>query len=136
MLNEKHIKTDHHLKALINAIPDLIWLKDKNGVYLKFNQRFEEFFSAKEYEILGKTDFNFINPELTEFFRTNDRNAMLAGKPTINEEEITFASDGHVEFIETIKTPLYDENNELVGVLGIGRDITQREKWVLNCRCF
>ena len=52
---------------------------------------------------------------------------MAAGKPTINEEWITFADDGHHVYLETIKAPMYNEQNELIGVLGIGRDITDRK---------
>lgn len=125
---EEAINREIHLKTLINTLPDLIWLKDKNGVYLNCNHRFEDFFGAKENEILGKTDFDFLDPKMVEFFRNHDKRAMMAAKPTINEEEITFANDGHKEYLETIKTPLYDNNNELIGILGIGRDITHRKK--------
>jgi PAS domain S-box-containing protein len=69
---------------------------------------FERFFGAKEADIIGKTDYDFINPELAEFFLEHDRKAMLAGKPTSNEEWINFADDGHRAFLETIKTPMYD----------------------------
>ncbi len=51
---------------------------------------------------------------------------MVAGKPTMNEEQLTFADDGHTELVETIKTPMYTSDGELIGVLGIGRDITDR----------
>ena len=50
------------------------------------------------------------------------------GKPTTNEEWITFADDGHRALLETIKTPMYDSTGALIGVLGIGRDITTRKK--------
>jgi putative nucleotidyltransferase with HDIG domain len=51
---------------------------------------------------------------------------MAAGKTTSNEEWITFADDGHRVFLDTIKTPVYDSQGTLIGVLGIGRDITDR----------
>ncbi len=124
----KSESTETHLKTLINMLPDLIWLKDVNGVYLNCNQRFEDFFGAKENDIVGKTDFNFMESDLAEFFRLNDKIAMRAGKPMINEEEILFANDGHKEYLETIKTPLYGINEELIGVLGVGRDITRRKE--------
>ena len=50
---------------------------------------------------------------------------MEAGKPTMNEEQLTFADDGHTELVETIKTPMYNSDGALIGVLGIGRDITE-----------
>jgi len=116
------------LRTLINAIPDLVWLKSAEGVYLKCNQRFETFFGATEQEIVGKTDYDFMDSALADFFRQHDQVAMLAGQPTINEEHITFASDGHQEFLETIKTPVYDNAGRVIGVLGIGRNISTRKR--------
>lgn len=115
-----------HLRTLLRTIPDLIWLKDEEGKYLHLNKRFEDFFGAEESQILSKTDYDFVAKELGDFFRENDKKAMLAGKPTKNEELIRFASDGHEEFLETIKTPIYDKNGKLIGILGIGRNISER----------
>ncbi len=121
-------KSEGHLRTLVQTIPDLIWLKDQGGVYLSCNQIFERFFGAKESNIIGKTDYDFVDRELADFFVENDNKAMLAGKPTINEEWITFADDGHHVLLETIKTPMYDSIGTLIGVLGIGRDITERKR--------
>ena len=115
-----------YLRALIRTIPDLIWLKDLNGVFLFCNSRFEKLFAVAEKEIIGKTDYDFVDKDLADFFRLNDRLAALQGKPTKNEEELTFAEDGHHEIVETIKTPVYDTDGQLIGVLGIARDITER----------
>lgn len=117
-----------HLCTLIDTIPDLIWLKDQNGVYMMCNSKFEKFFGAKEAEIIGKTDYDFIDKELADFFAINDRKAMKDGKPTINEELITYAVDGHREYLETIKSPMYDADGNIIGVLGIGRDISRRKR--------
>jgi PAS domain S-box-containing protein len=122
------INSEMRQQALFQTIPDLIWLKDKEGIYLSCNKMFERFFGACEADIIGKSDFDFIDRKLADSFRDNDRNAMAAGKPTINEEWITFADDGHRAFLETIKSPMYDTQNQLIGVLGIGRDITMRKE--------
>jgi len=116
--------SEARLYTIIQTIPDLIWLKDTKGVYLSCNIPFERFFGAKEADIIGKTDYDFVNKELADFFLDNDCKAMAAGKPTSNEEWITFANDGHHAFLETIKTPMYDSRGTLIGVLGIGRDLT------------
>ena len=125
---EKLLQNETQLRTLVNALPDLIWLKDKDGIYLGCNLRCESFFGAKESDIAGKTDYEFVDKELADFFRQKDKAAMAAGKPLMNEEEITFADDGHKELLETVKTPLLDHKNNLVGVLGIARDITERKK--------
>ncbi|MFO1420862.1 MAG: ATP-binding protein, partial [Candidatus Competibacteraceae bacterium] len=111
------------LKTLVQTIPDLVWLKDPNGVFLACNYRFERFLGAQEADILGKTDYDFVDRDLAAFFRTKDQAAIAAGGPSVNEEEVTFA-DGHRELLETIKTPMYDDRGRLIGVLGIARDIT------------
>nr|WP_320192868.1 PAS domain-containing protein [uncultured Desulfobacter sp.] len=127
LFSKEVINREVLLSSLINAIPDLVWLKDKDGVYLACNSRFEDFFGASEGEILGKTDYDFLETHLADFFRTHDQNAMTKGSALTNEEEIVFASDGHSELLETTKTPMYDNNEELIGILGIGRDITERK---------
>ncbi|MCX6074807.1 MAG: EAL domain-containing protein [Campylobacterales bacterium] len=119
-------ETKNQLHTLLNIIPDLIWLKDKDGVYLLCNPMFERFFGAKEEEIVGKTDYDFVNKELADFFRKNDRIAMEANSPTINEEWITFADDGHRALLETTKIPMYNDEHLLIGILGVAHDITQR----------
>nr|WP_321498441.1 PAS domain S-box protein [uncultured Methanolobus sp.] len=122
------MNSEGQLRTLVDTIPDLIWLKDFQGVYLKCNNRFESFFGAKEAEIIGKTDHDFVDKELADFFRQKDIEALEAGKPSVNEELITFAEDGHKEHLETIKSPMYDSSGNLIGVLGIGRDISERKE--------
>ena len=114
------------LRTLVETIPDLIWLKNPDGVYLSCNTMFEDFFGAKEAEIVGKTDYDFVDKELADFFRKNDRKAMAANKPSVNEEWLTFAKDGRRALVETIKTPMFAADGTLIGVLGISRDITER----------
>jgi len=116
------------LRILVETIPDLIWLKDAGGVYLFCNKMFEQFFGAREADIVGKTDYDFVNRDLADFFREHDQKAMALGKPSSNVEWITFASDGHRAFLNTIKTSMLDAEGKLIGVLGIGRDITEYQK--------
>lgn len=127
LAEEALLNSQTRLRTLIQTIPDLIWLKDKEGVYLLCNKTFELFFGASEEEIIGKTDYDFIDSKQADYFRLNDNKAMASGKANINEELITFASDEHNAFLETIKTPVLNSNGELIGVLGIGRDITSRK---------
>ncbi|MFZ3046156.1 MAG: PAS domain S-box protein, partial [Desulfatirhabdiaceae bacterium] len=122
---ERQTETWH--RTLIDTIPDLIWLKDLNGVYLSCNPTFERFFGARESEIIGKTDYDFVDKDLADFFREHDRKSIATGHPSINEERLTFADGGYQGLFETIKTPMFDADGNLVGVLGIARDITGRK---------
>lgn len=118
-------ESKERFRSVLQAIPDLIWLKDPEGRYLACNRRFEEFFGATDERVIGRRDEDFVSAEQAAHFRERDRMAIEAGGPTANLEWITFASDGHRELLETIKTPLRDASGGLVGVLGVGRDITR-----------
>ena len=113
------------LRTLLDTLPDLVWLKDVEGRFLICNRMFERFIGRAGEAILGRTDYDLIDAEAADGFRANDRRAIAAGGPTTNEEWITFAAGGRV-LLETIKTPMWGEGGEVVGVLGIGRDITAR----------
>ena len=122
---EKRLHEQHaFLKTLIQTIPDLVWLKDTEGVYQACNLEFEKFIGFTEDEIVGKTDYDFVAPELADFFRHHDRLAMAASKSTVVDEWITYASDGRRVLLRTTKTPMYDQDGQLIGVLGVGHDMT------------
>jgi diguanylate cyclase (GGDEF)-like protein/PAS domain S-box-containing protein len=115
------------VRALYQAIPDLVWFKNTEGVYLTCNSRFEQLLGAPEKAIVGKSDYDFVDKDLADTLRKNDKVAMEKGGPARNEEWATFASDGHRELLETTKTPVFDSQGQVIGVLGIGRDISERK---------
>lgn len=115
-----------HLRGLFGAIPNLIWLKDTEGRYISCNEAFEQFFGAKERDIVGKTDYDFVPAPVADEFRRHDRAAMEAGAPTRNEEWVTYASDGRHVLLETTKVPMRTPDGRLIGVVGVGYDITER----------
>ncbi|MCF8197484.1 MAG: EAL domain-containing protein [Sulfuritalea sp.] len=116
------------LQSLLATVPDLIWLKDAEGVFLSCNKAVERLYGAKEADIIGKTDYDFVERELADFFRKNDRAAMAAGSPTLNEEWLTFAADGYRGLFETTKAPMYGPDGQIIGVLGIAHDITEHNR--------
>ena len=124
---EALLKSESHLRSLVDTIPDLIWLKDPDGIYLNCNPTFERFFGAKKADIVGKTDYDFVDKELADSFRENDCRAMELNGPSMNEEWFTFFDDGYTGLFETVKTPMTTPDGDLIGVLGIARDITQRK---------
>ena len=114
------------LKSLLDAIPDPVWLKDADGVFLSCNPQVERYFNTAEPDIVGRTDYDLLDPRLADTFRDNDRKAMEADRPRANEEWLTFARDGYRGLFETIKTPIHGPDGKVTGVLGIARDITAR----------
>ena len=124
-LKEERNKLDN----IVNAIPDLLWMKDNNGRYVHCNNRFENFFGDSEKNIIGKTDYDYLDKKLADLFAKNDKKAMNSDIPLINYEIIPFASDGHKEYTQTIKRVVKNKDGEKIGVLGIGRDFTSSKKY-------
>jgi diguanylate cyclase (GGDEF)-like protein/PAS domain S-box-containing protein len=120
-------QNETRLRTVMQTIPDLVWLKDLDGVLLACNRQFERLYGAAEAQIVGKTDYDFVDRELADFFREHDLKALAVGKPCINEEWLTFADGGYRGLFETVKTPMRDHSGQLIGVVGIARDITSRK---------
>ena len=116
------------LRSLIDNIPDLVWFKDPDGVFLACNPAFERYCGQPERAVLGKTDHDFVAAEQADSFRAYDIAAMQAGGPTRNEETIRFADDGHVALLQTTKIPIRAADGTVLGVLGIARDITRERR--------
>lgn len=130
--SEKLYRAERNLlHSVINNIPDLVWLKNLDGAYIICNQRFEQFFGAPAADIIGKTDYDFVEKSLADFFRLKDKTALEASGPTANEEKIIFP-DGHSELLETTKSPVFDSKGNTIGILGIGHNITQRKRVELH----
>jgi PAS domain S-box-containing protein len=118
------------LQTLIHAIPDLVWLKNPEGAYLGCNRAFEGLYGAREADILGKTDYDFTSREEADIFRQNDQEAIAAGRTLQKEEWVTMAESGQLLLLQSLKTPIRDGKGSLIGVLGIGRDITEHRRLV------
>ncbi|MEA5098692.1 MAG: EAL domain-containing protein [Burkholderiaceae bacterium] len=116
------------LHSLVQTIPDMVWLKSEQGTYLACNHAAEQFFGAPEKTILGKTDYDFFPSELADSFRASDRITLISGIPTTYEEWISFPKDGRRALLETTKEVVRTADNQLVGVLGLSRDITERRQ--------
>jgi PAS domain S-box-containing protein len=113
------------LRTLIDSIPDLIFYKDNNGFYLGCNKAFTTFAGRSEKDLTGRTDQDIFPREVAESFRVMDRIMLFEGLPRRNEEWIVYP-DGRRVLLDTLKTPYYDQDGEIIGLIGISRDITER----------
>jgi PAS domain S-box-containing protein len=122
------------LGDVVDAIPDMLWLKNADGVYLMCNHEFEHLVNSSREKIIGRTDYDLFPRKKADFYRINDLKALESKGPIINEESAEYAADGYSTWLETIKTPLYGRQGELVGVLGIGRNISRRRQALKESR--
>lgn len=116
-----------HLKSLVNNIPDLTWVKDDQSRFLFVNEQFSKAFNLSTEDIIGKTDFDICsNLEQAKAYYEDDLATQKAGK-TFRREELITASNGVRGWAETIKVPVFDKHNQVVGTAGMARDISQRK---------
>lgn len=113
--------------SLLDSIPDLIFYKDQNSIYMGCNKAFEDFAGKIREEIIGHSDFDLFDEKSASLFRAMDIEMMKKKAPNINEET-TRSSDGHKKVLETLKTPYYNYEGKLLGLIGISRDITERKQ--------
>ena len=119
-------KSENESRTLLENLPQKIFFKDKNSVYVSCNENYARDLKIKSDEIAGKTDYDFYPKRLAEKYRADDKRIMESGKTEDIEEE--YIQDGQKVFVHTVKTPVKDENGNVVGVLGIFWDITERKK--------
>jgi PAS domain S-box-containing protein len=114
-------------EALLNHIPDLAWLKDRDSRYLAVNDAFLRAYGRTREAVLRGTDRDVYPPELAERYRSEDRRVLESGVPLVVEErEVT--SGGGLRYLETIKTAFRDETGAVAGTVGIARDVTERKR--------
>lgn len=119
--------TSARLSTLFEAIPDLIWLKDADGVYQTCNEAYARFLGTSTDDILQKSDSDFYPPAAAQVCRQSDDEAICAGCITFSEEQVT-AADGTDMILEIRKTPVYNNTGKLEAVMGIARDIMDRKR--------
>jgi PAS domain S-box-containing protein len=118
--------TNAQLLSVIQAIPDCIYIKDDQGRNLIINKAFEDAFGLRQSDVAGKTDEELLPAELAAACRLSDEIVLSRGQ-SYRFEERSPGPDGNERDFETIKSPLFDEEGRVIGLVGISRDITSRK---------
>jgi PAS domain S-box-containing protein len=113
--------------ALLDNIPDLAWLKDQDSRFIAVNEPFGRSCGVPPQDLVGKNDLDIWPEELARSYRADDREVMRSRARKRVEERLV-DHEGNRRWIETIKTPILDASGEVLGTVGIARDITER-KW-------
>ncbi|HVY71807.1 MAG TPA: PAS domain S-box protein, partial [Verrucomicrobiae bacterium] len=115
------------LRAVVDHLPDYIYIKDADSRYLMNNRANVELMNAGTVaNTLGKTAADFFPPDLARLYHEDDRRVMASGLPMIEREEPIVSSAGEQRWLLTTKVPVRDETGAVTGLVGISRDITQR----------
>ena len=127
---EKTLMTERTLlSTLLDNLPDRIYVKDTQGRKIISNAADWRGSSGNAMEdVLGKSDFDMYPPELAAQFWADDKSVLDSGMPIISREEPGLDNRGNPVWVLTTKMPLRDENGQITGLVGIGRDITKRKQ--------
>jgi PAS domain S-box-containing protein len=116
------------LRTLIDNLPDAVYAKDTAGRKLLVNQAdLKNLHFKTEAEVINKTDFDFFPKDMAEKFWADDQK-VIQGEPVIDREEYVLNDAGGKRWLLTSKLPLRDQNGKIIGLVGIGRDITERKQ--------
>ena len=116
------------LRMIIDNIPDAIYMKDINCKKILANKAdLRNMEVNDEAEVIGKDDFAFYSKELAERFYADDQFVIQTDQPVLNKEEFVINNKGIKTWLLTSKLPLRDEKNQLIGLIGIGQNITERK---------
>ena len=115
------------MRALLNNLPDIAWLKDTDFKYIVANRKFVEYFGTKALDIRGKGDENLWPADQVKKYRLQEAEVVTRGR-TLRFEERLVDAQGDALWFETIKSPFYDDRGEVMGVVGISRDISERKR--------
>ena len=117
------------LEAVVQTIPDLLWLKDAQGVYQACNTAFEQHFGHPAAQIIGKSDTRFPGNEVSLRLARTDQSTLFSGQTASFEEELPSPNGpGATGVFEIIKTPMRNALGDIIAELGMARNITDRKR--------
>ena len=120
------IQKEKYQRALLDTFPYAVWLKDIDSNFISVNKGFARIFGAKDADdLVGKNDFDIAPQELAESYRADDQAVRESRQKKCVEEKIL--TDGAIKWFETHKSPVVDNNGNLLGTVGFACDITERK---------
>jgi len=121
-------QADVLFRAMIDQVPDYLFVKDTESRFVVANRAVAADLDARPEDFIGKTDFEIHPPERAAKFYNDEQQVMRTGKPMIDIEEYIIEGNGHRKYLLTSKVPLRNDRNEVIGLVGISRDVTARKR--------
>jgi PAS domain S-box-containing protein len=116
------------LRAVLDELPDIIFIKDLESRFAMANQACVHQLGASDQQaVLGKTDADFVSPELAAQYLAVEAGVLQTGKTVTCEERTEHKTRGEIRWTLTTKLPLKNETGQIVGLMGIARDITEHK---------
>jgi two-component system sensor histidine kinase/response regulator len=126
---EEQLSKEHELlQTLITNIPDSIYFKDEWNRFVLVNEAKAEHWHVTPEDMIGKTDFDFLPADEAQKAYDDDTSIMKTGKPIIDKIEKITGIDGLERWVSVTKLPRFNDQNNIIGTMGISRDITKRIK--------
>jgi diguanylate cyclase (GGDEF)-like protein/PAS domain S-box-containing protein len=117
------------LRAVVDAVPERIYVKDREGRMLLQNAANVRAHGASSHEeLLGKTVFDLFPSDTARRIDAEDRRIMASGQALLDRERATSDPSGEVRWISSSKVPLADASGTIVGIVGVNRDVTERKR--------
>jgi len=113
------------LNTLLENIPDKVFFKDEKHRFVRVNSAKAAEQGTTPEKMIGKTDFDYFPDEIAKKSLKDDEKVLQSGQPSINQEEKIQHSDGSVHWVSVTKLPRKDEDGNVIGTMGIARDITK-----------
>jgi rsbT co-antagonist protein RsbR len=113
------------LDSLLEYIPDRIYFKDKESHFLAVSKSKAEGTGLSREEFKGKTDFDFFSEEEAAVMKEDEIKIMETGKPVVDKTQKIQLPDGKEKWLSATKVPFYDKKGDIMGTLGITRDVTR-----------
>ena len=126
-------QSNNLLKSIIDTAPIRIFWKDKDLNYLGCNLVFaQDAGETSEADVIGKNDFQLCWSEQAALYQADDRKVMQSHTSKLFYEEPQTTPDGELIWLSTSKIPLFNKNQEVIGILGIYEDTTLRKRMELS----
>jgi PAS domain S-box-containing protein len=117
------------LRTLIDNLPDFIYVKDTASRFVIGNLATGRVMGETTPDgLIGKTDLDYYPQKVATQYYADEQEAIRSGQPLIDQEELAIDLSGNKSWVLTTKVPLRDSQGQIVGIVGIGRDITERKR--------